>query len=319
MHIKFEQQIGARFKLITHNGDHTKPNNESAWSDNLVLDTGLSRMSVDTWITGLAVGTGQTPPQSNHTGLENYKYFSTDLREQQPLLDLVSDEIYYGIRLRYRFSPGQATGNISEVGMGWSPTNMWNRALVRDVEGSATTVTILPDEFLDVISEIKVYPVKEFSGSFTLRNKSGDPISTHTYVGRPNIPGTYNINIGTEQIRFGGTSQGYSYTTSISAAAMTAGYSDNGGTSTSSVENSYTNSWPTTTSTRQSIRLNLDRNNYSHKSFRVVIVGLLNQSWHSGADIGYKWEIDPPIVKTNQNTLTYSYELAWSRYIPPTP
>ena len=31
-------------------------------------------------------------------------------------------------------------------------------------------------------------------------------------------------------------------------------------------------------------------------------------------NIGYKWEINTPITKTNLNTMTYSYEISWSRY-----
>ena len=61
MQVNMHSQIGARFKLIAHKGDGV-PTTETEWFNNIVLDAGLARMSVGTWISRCCVGTGNTKP-----------------------------------------------------------------------------------------------------------------------------------------------------------------------------------------------------------------------------------------------------------------
>ncbi len=68
----------------------------------------------------------------------------------------------------FRFSAGTASGNLTEVGVGWLPGSgmppapndyqLWSRALILDGLGSPTSVTILGDEVLDVFYSIRIYP-----------------------------------------------------------------------------------------------------------------------------------------------------------------
>lgn len=60
----------------------------------------------------------------------------------------------------WRFDPGEATGNISEVGFSSQATTggLFSRALVKDGGGSPTTITVLSDEWLDVTYEFRLYP-----------------------------------------------------------------------------------------------------------------------------------------------------------------
>ena len=309
MNFKIEQQIGARFKLVKHKGNPDKSHYESGWSNNLVLDSGLNRMSVGTWIDRLSVGSGSSAPIPSQTGLDNRIATTIDRQDWQPILNTTEDPIWYGIRMRYRFAEGVAAGNLSEVGLGWADNSMWNRALIRDQDGTPVTVTVLSDEFLDVITEIKVYPLMNFNGAFTLRNKDGQPISSHTYLGRTILPDSSRITPNFSRVEF--TGNWSSKPMQISPNQLTAGYSDNGGSGIYHSRNGQTSTWPTTTSHRQTISLYLDTNNYSHRSMSVYLWGLIVDSY---PNIGYKWEIDPPITKTNLNTMTYSYEISWSRY-----
>ena len=92
---------------------------------------------------------------------------------------------YRWAKVTWRFGQGVAAGNISEVGLGWGNSNLWNRALIKDANGNPTTITVLSDEYLDVVSEIRDYPTLSSSGSFNLLDKTGAIINTYTVLGSP--------------------------------------------------------------------------------------------------------------------------------------
>ena len=302
MNINVNNQIGARFKLVAHKGNPEQPTNQSDWSHNMVLDSGLQRMSQGTWIDRCCVGSGGSAPAANQTALQTF-VASTSTRQgsETPLLQVSESPIYYGSRFTWRFGLGVAAGNLSEVGMGWADNALWNRALIRDSEGTPVTLTVLNDEYLDVIVEIRIYPQESFNGSFNLRNKSGEIVSAHTYVGRPVISaGSANVSYAFDRVSF----NYYNNTQfTISNNLMTNAYQSNGGTGVSYSTNTY----PTTTSVRGVNTVGLDQVVFVHKSFQATCQGLLSNS------NGFKWEIEPGITKTNQNTMTYSFELAWGR------
>jgi hypothetical protein len=68
----------------------------------------------------------------------------------------------------WRFGEGIAAGNIAEVGLGWGNATLWNRARIKDAQGKPTVITVFADEYLDVVSEIRVYPAQSLEGSFNL-------------------------------------------------------------------------------------------------------------------------------------------------------
>lgn len=303
MNIKLQNQIGAQFKLVAHKGDPSTPERETEWFHNIVLDSGLDQMSVGTWIDRCCVGSGNSTPVASQTALENF-IASTTTRQgsEQSLLQTSQSPIYYGTRFTWRFGLGIAAGNLSEVGMGWANDRLWNRALIRDSEGTPVTITVLSDEYLDVICEIRVYPQESFSGSFNLRDKAGEIVSTHTYEGRPVISGgSINNSWAMGRISFNWSS--YNYNFKISPNAMTNVYADNGGTSVSYSSNTY----PTSRSVRGVSAVGLDQVVFAHRSFQTHTTGFLS------AGNGFKWEINPPITKTAQNTMTYSFEMSWGR------
>lgn len=302
MNINVNNQIGARFKLVTHKGDATNPTQESEWSHNMVLDSGLERMSIGTWINRCCVGSGSMAPAANQTALQTF-IASTTTRQgsETQLLQATESPIYYGSRFTWRFGLGVAAGNLSEVGMGWTDTNLWNRALIRDALGTPVTLTVLSDEYLDVIVEIRIYPQESFSGSFNLRDKAGEIVSAHTYTGRPVVSaGSSNVSYAFDRVTFNSNNNTQF---AISQNAMTNAYQSNGGTGVSYSSNTY----PTVTSVRGVNAVGLDQAVFKHKSYQATCQGLMSNS------NGFKWEIEPGITKTNQNTMTYSFELSWGR------
>jgi hypothetical protein len=97
-------------------------------------------------------------------------------------------EPYFGSRtFTWRFSEGQAAGNLSEVGVGNSSTNvdgtdLWSRARIQ-VGGVDGTITVESDEWLDVVYQVRAFPgvlidatgnfdISSVDTAYVLRNSS---------------------------------------------------------------------------------------------------------------------------------------------------
>lgn len=294
MQVNMHSQIGARFKLIAHKGDGVATK-ETEWFNNIVLDSGLARMSVGTWIDRCCVGTGNTISAISQTALASFLASTRTIQSTSAELQTTTLPYYRSLKVTWRFSEGVAAGNISEVGMGWGNTTLWNRALVLDANGNPTTITVLGDEFLDVVAEIRVYPTLSNEGSFALLDKLGATISTHTFTGSPYMvtPGEAFLKISSNNLNV------YSGTKNDSVIAVPA---SSLGSTTTRVD-----SYPTPTSIKSVFTLGLTTTNGIHQSYRVQMSGLLGQSY-------YKFQITPTITKTSAQIMTYTATMSWGRY-----
>lgn len=307
MHFNVENKIGAIFKLVVRkaSGEIAR---ESEWTHNLVLDAGLARMSVEGWINRCCVGTGNSNPSVGQTQLDSF--LASTLTEQALTngRQTAANPVYWWAQKTWRFGAGVAAGNISEVGLGWSNTNLWNRALIKDINGDPTTITVLSDEYLDVISEVRVYPTQTLSGSFNLLDKLGNIISTHNYIGQPVFPSQASWQA--ERV------VGYHlffYSGGISGLGLTANPTgEQGGVEYTSLVNTY----PTTKSMRSVFTLQLSNLNTTHKTlqFKATIPMASNSNQYSMG--GYVFEISPTITKKSSQIMTYTFEIGWGRYEP---
>lgn len=303
MNFSVGTQVGARFKLVAHKGDENNPTKETDWFNNLVLDSGLDRLSVGSAITLVAVGTGNSTPVVTQTSLDNV--LATTSTAQGPDVALANSTVepyYFGARRTFRFSEGAAAGNLTEVGVGWTSTNMFNRTLIKNQQGNPTTLTILSDEFLDVIVEIRHYPQRSFTGSFNLLNKLGDTISTHTVNGVCMIDrGSWSLgkvdagNLSSAIIAYSGLANLSSVTSVPSGTQVSL--------------RTKTSTYPTTRSLRSVHTIGLNEANFNITSFLIPYINL-------GATYReiYKFEIDPPIPKNNTQIMTITFTLTWDRY-----
>lgn len=129
------------------------------WQPNLITDAGLERWGTGAPVANCSVGSGNTPPTVNDTGL-------VEFIAQQSSVPSVTEGAqasapYYGwARWTFRFNPPGANHNLSEVGFGWGAngSNLWSRALIKNNEGVPVTVTWLGSETLDVVYEARKYP-----------------------------------------------------------------------------------------------------------------------------------------------------------------
>lgn len=129
------------------------------WFPNIITNQGLNRIGTDTWMTACQVGTGAATPLATDTGLQSFLGGSTTVNATSS--GTQGSAPFYGWRRNtYRFNAGIATGNLSEVGIGWGSSGsvLFSRALILDGGLVPTTITVLADEVLDVTYEIRIYP-----------------------------------------------------------------------------------------------------------------------------------------------------------------
>lgn len=168
---------------------------ESDWMKNRILDSGLNRFgAVGNFMPAAYVGSDNTPPNDSQTWLGGaIAGTSTRIAENAGFSD--TDPNYFRwVRYTYRFGEGAAAGNLSEVGVGWPSGSLgvlFSRALIVDGGGNPTTITVLPNEFLDVTYELRIhYNPNDVTGSVTINGVN------YTLTVRPMLVGDlYSLSL----------------------------------------------------------------------------------------------------------------------------
>lgn len=148
--------------------------------ENLILDSGLNRLGTGGVIDCACVGTGTTAPANSQTTLENLLRVTTTQQSRAELSGSTSAPYYSECQIVYRFAAGTATGNLSEVGLGWggnaganTMSGLWCRALIKDSNGTPTTITVLSDEVLDIVYTLQLHPpTSDATGTFNLSGEA---------------------------------------------------------------------------------------------------------------------------------------------------
>lgn len=298
MKINVNNKVGALFKLIAHKGDGVAVRS-TGWFHNTVLDSGLDRMGVATWIDRCCVGTGNSTPAATQVSLDSFLASTTTIQDQSASVSIVKP-YYLATKVIWRFGMGVAAGNLSEVGMGWGDASLWNRALIKDISGNPTTITVLADEYLDVVSEVRFY-FDDVAGSVELTDKLGNIISSHSVVGRPSLLTASYATPTYNQIYFG---PGYVYSGEIGAVT-----SEPLGTRVQFLVGDTVRTARSISATHE---LGVDFANFEHKSISVSAV--LNGGASSASF--YQFGISPPIPKNNKQIIRYKIVFNWGRYEP---
>lgn len=313
MYIKSHVGVQAWFKLVARKASDDSVARESVWFPNIVLDTGLDQMSKGTWIQYCAVGTGNSEPKANQTMLDSIVAVHNTIQTTDAKWNFGDESTntptYQSKTQRFRFNEGVAAGNLTEVSMGWfagSASKLenyrgWNRALILDADGKPTTLTVLSDEYLDVFTEIRMYPTMTVAGSFDLMDKTGKVISKHTLKGIPYIPnsGTWG---STGKV---GSYSAYSYTGGLPSVVTSAPTGRIGTAASSAVHAEY----PNDRTCRAIAVFSLNTANGQNKCFQQLFTLMTgNSQW------GYQIEVDPPIPKDSTQMLTFVSDLTWGRY-----
>jgi hypothetical protein len=267
---------------------------------NLITNGGLNRMGTNgDYLTYIRVGSGSTAPANTDTALVSQIAWA--ITGVESLSGTQSSEPYYTWRrVTKRFAEGEATGNIAEVGIGWTASSggLFSRALVLDPDGDPITISVGADQFLDVTYELRYYPkTTDDTGSVVMTGSIG---GTYDWIFRA---ANVTSNSGTNGWQI--SSPGTSMSTTSTRSALTG----NIGAITSSPSGTVA----IVTLTPQS---------YSTDSFALTFVAAAGldvanfdiRSFLLKMGIGtYQIQFDPVIPKTNTRTLSISFTIAWGR------
>jgi len=172
--------LKGRYQIQRIKADSGQIIQSSPWMNNLITNAGRDKYMSGpaSYLTG-AVGTGNSTPDVSNTALDN-------LFHAKNAEEAVFSESGGTVKsiFRYRFNPGQAVGNISELGIYLERdyhSVLFSRALVRDSHGNPTTITVLSDEYLDVYWEFTLAVAGRTTGTLPLSHQDGT-ISTVDWV-----------------------------------------------------------------------------------------------------------------------------------------
>lgn len=298
--MKIEFQLSGHF-TITAVDANTGESRELAAFENLVLNNGLEQFGSDSpnILNYVVVGSGSSTPVVTQTTLDSV-VASTQTQQSIENGTSGSAPYYTWTRKKWRFSQGAAAGNLSEVGIGPTPTSLFSRSLIKDAGGSPTTVTVLATEYLDVQYELRVY----VPTSDVVTNNVAIGGTSYTVTARPAFCSDYPTwsaySMLSQGIRFDGGNPFIVYDGTLgavtSAPSGNPSQSDGGATN-----NSYSNA--------------------SHKRTGSIYFGLNNGNLTNGIKSmllrGYGWtfqvEFSSAIPKDANKTLTLNLEVSWAR------
>jgi hypothetical protein len=201
-------RIRGHFKIETQEAG--KPRRVRAEFHNLITNNGLDLLCTSgSFMTACCVGTGNATPLVTNTALQALVASTTATISSTNTIQSTSP--YYGsLTMVYNFPAGSATGNLAEVGVGASATNLLSRALILNGSGSPTTITVLSSEALYVTYTLQqIVPTSDVTGSatisgtsysYTLRASQATNVATWSPVQSPPLlssSGAYNGTIGT--------------------------------------------------------------------------------------------------------------------------
>lgn len=307
--VNMRHEIGATFKMRVLKNDGTIVK-ETTEFHNLVLDSGLERMGMGTWLQNCRVGTGNSSPVASQQRLDNTIATTTTILSSSNVSNTTTKPYYKATRYTFRFSEGAAAGNLTEVGLGWTQTGdvpCWSRALIKDMNGNPTTLTILSDEILDVIVTVRIYPAETISGTFNFKDKLGNVVSTHTYSGFIYMPTSSDTSVmSTFQIAdlrlYTGSSVTEAPTADIQGSLL-------------QTKTTMTRNILSSTVKQHTLVFSLTEANGSCDGFRITTDGIYSSVSNSSSRHGYKGTITPAIVKTNAMEITWRINLSWGRYV----
>lgn len=288
---------------------------ETVEFDNLITNSGLNRMATGSIVVGCSIGSGTAIPTFADTNLSTFVAYTSTITNSTDLVQTSFAPFYGFSRRTFRFAVGALNGSFSEIGVGWASNQLFSRALIKDANGEPTRISVLSDEYLDVIYELRLY------------------IQANDTVNIVNIRDKYpNVSLVTRPIY--ATAIGSNTNSSLVGWTPMDSANPLGG-SCGSLRNSsafyattattlFPKNSPSSSITKKSDTYTVTVQPYINNSFqrRVdVFYGLSSTTstfQHFVIEIimcgCYQFLFEQPIVKTNEETFTISFLTTWGRY-----
>lgn len=180
--VKVGPRVKGRFKLRAMKGNIIM--RESAWCPNIIVNGTFNYWLQNVnniGIMGFVAGAGTSTPQATDTSLQSFLGAGGTVEEGWVTRNSTVSprSVTFGVRIRG--NEGAVVGNVAEIalcrGTTGTPNNsspIFNRARVVDELGNPTAITVLSDEFLEVIYEFTLYAIEGATGTLTI-NIDGTP------------------------------------------------------------------------------------------------------------------------------------------------
>lgn len=284
------------------------PHKDTGWFKNLITDQGLNYIGNPQFSDGfgtryinvaVAVGTGTTAPTNADTTLETQgAYYYGGNTVSTSISYVAGPPTYWKTVYTYNFGVGDGAGTWSEVGVGYysgsGDVNVFSRQLIVDGGGSPTTITILSDEILTVVYELRCY----FVTSDTAYSFMINGTDSYSGVYRPmRVSTASSLDHGVYVSSFGATLTVYSG--SIGATTS----------SPSGTTKAYQNNWKTYTLGNYYREIDLVAQ-YNEANFTITALSI-------ATGIGnWQFSVSPGIPKDSDHKLTLTFRVSWDRYTP---
>lgn len=288
---------------------------------NLITNAGLNRVGTQAPFPWCMVGTGTAPPAVTNTQLGSFTastnafsvgWNSSIVRGGPP-------EYWVQGSGTWRFAAGVATGNLTEVGVGWYegstavPANhrLFSRALIVDSVGNPITITVLADEVLDVTYSIRYFP---YIGPDIVQSVNISGVS-YTFTTRP-------ISIETQSWTVNNTSMSWTGNQTVitgTAAGTPPALAEV--TATNMLNSGATSGIPSTMQPYIDGSLTMSavfNANLTQGNLAYGIRGLYTQAHGSSSSstfLSSRWQstITPAIPKDATKVLSFGASISWSR------
>lgn len=329
--MKFKAHVGlsGSFPVIEVLSPDGKVKRRIDGPKNLITDIGLERLgsvgNSQSLYPFCRVGSGNSEPDPDNRQLDN-QLGSAGAGNATAVQGVNLAGGYAWARITWTFGVGAVVGNVSEIGTGWAATGdtLFSRALVRDVNGNPTSISILSDEQLRVTWEHHRY-WQQSPNTGTISNegnKGGDyiwqasPRQVQDWLivqvagsggGQIISNGSLspNSSMGTSQAAFTVALSGVSALGDINSP-LTGGV-------VATPAGSCSASKPSPTSLRWTFSFNVSQGNNAAgiNGFHFACGGSTALS-----SFQFKALIDPPLMKTSDDFLRVSLDLSWGRHEP---
>lgn len=306
--MELNNSLSGEYNLVITSQDGTSQ--ETGWIKNLILDQGLERIGQSASVVPYCqIGTGTTVPVVTQTALVA---FTAGVSGTGTSVTNSGSPLYNSVHtFTYAFAQGAVVGNMAEVGVGWasSGANLFSRALITDISGNPTTLTLTSIDQLTVYYRLTVAPsMTDVSGTLSLGG------SDYQYTGRLAYAGSHH---GSTSLFLSGdlytisTSgyQSYVYPSSSTLGAVTAtptgsgtGYFYNNGLGPGTVSLAPYGLGTKYRDTTQLFPIGVGN---------VGGIGAIMQS--IGDNAWYQYAFTPAIPKDNTKTLSMTYRVSWDR------
>ena len=317
-------QVAGQYTIRKYKADTNELIQEVGPFDNLITDQGLNRVGTDVFGDRIFIGTGTETPAVTDTQLRTYLNHTsyTTVVWNSALLQGGSPDYWVQGAGTWRFAAGTATGTLTEVGIGWFTSGtttaanhrVSSRALIVDSGGSPISITVLPDEYLDVTYSLRYYPyvgsdvvqtvvISGVSYTFTTR-AFGVESSNHCSVNA-----TSAINwVGNTEVRTGTAAGTPPALAGITATSM---LNQGGAAFLSTTKNTYVDSSLVVSAT---FSAGLTEANMTY-GIRGMITRTTNSAnpTYSFINSAFQSTISPAIPKDNTKILQFGASVSWSR------